>query len=180
MLIRKPQKVIRTWQTDSRVWNSFELRAGDIIVGAFVEEGVCAALECLCGKPEHLRPVALHAAKACRSDHFGKQRLGRFDPAKLRDPAHLAFAIRLEIVVMDEQHIGPFARFPEAVLDFRELGDREIVERRVLRISQPPPEKSARVLWRARERRSDQGIIQPVPVKARQKVFGVVGRVVMK
>lgn len=32
MLIRKPQKVIRTWQTDSRVWNSFELRAGDIIV----------------------------------------------------------------------------------------------------------------------------------------------------
>jgi aryl sulfotransferase len=32
MLIRKPEKVIRTWHTDSRIWDSFELRAGDIIV----------------------------------------------------------------------------------------------------------------------------------------------------
>ncbi|MEO0870832.1 MAG: sulfotransferase domain-containing protein [Pseudomonadota bacterium] len=32
MLIREPEKVIRTWQTDSRIWKSFELRAGDIIV----------------------------------------------------------------------------------------------------------------------------------------------------
>ena len=32
MLIREPEKVIRTWQTDSRIWESFELRAGDIIV----------------------------------------------------------------------------------------------------------------------------------------------------
>jgi aryl sulfotransferase len=32
MLIRKPEKAIRTWHTDSRIWDSFELRAGDIIV----------------------------------------------------------------------------------------------------------------------------------------------------
>jgi len=32
MLIRKPEKVIRTWHTDSRIWDSFELHAGDIIV----------------------------------------------------------------------------------------------------------------------------------------------------
>ncbi|MEE4289626.1 MAG: sulfotransferase domain-containing protein [Erythrobacter sp.] len=32
MLIRKSEKVIRTWHTDSRIWDSFELRAGDIIV----------------------------------------------------------------------------------------------------------------------------------------------------
>ncbi|MEO0464017.1 MAG: sulfotransferase domain-containing protein [Pseudomonadota bacterium] len=32
MLVRKPEKVVRTWQTDSRIWDSFELRAGDIIV----------------------------------------------------------------------------------------------------------------------------------------------------
>ncbi len=32
MLIRKPEKVIRTWHTDSRIWDNFELRAGDIIV----------------------------------------------------------------------------------------------------------------------------------------------------
>lgn len=32
MLIRKPEKVIRTWHTDSRIWDSFELRGGDIIV----------------------------------------------------------------------------------------------------------------------------------------------------
>jgi len=32
MLIRKPEKTIRTWHTDSRIWDSFELRAGDIIV----------------------------------------------------------------------------------------------------------------------------------------------------
>ncbi|WP_373491308.1 sulfotransferase domain-containing protein [Parasphingorhabdus sp.] len=32
MLIRKPEKVIRTWHTDSRIWDSFELRAGDVIV----------------------------------------------------------------------------------------------------------------------------------------------------
>ncbi|OBV10490.1 sulfotransferase domain-containing protein [Erythrobacter dokdonensis] len=32
MLIRKPEKTIRTWHTDSRVWDNFELRAGDIIV----------------------------------------------------------------------------------------------------------------------------------------------------
>jgi aryl sulfotransferase len=32
MLIRKPEKTIRTWHTDSRIWDSFELRGGDIIV----------------------------------------------------------------------------------------------------------------------------------------------------
>lgn len=32
MLMRKPEKVIRTWHTDSRIWDSFELRGGDIIV----------------------------------------------------------------------------------------------------------------------------------------------------
>ncbi|MDZ4306720.1 sulfotransferase domain-containing protein [Allopontixanthobacter sp.] len=32
MLIRKPERTIRTWHTDSRIWDSFELRAGDIIV----------------------------------------------------------------------------------------------------------------------------------------------------
>ncbi|GMN03143.1 sulfotransferase domain-containing protein [Erythrobacter sp. MTPC3] len=32
MLIRKPEKTIRTWHTDSRIWDGFELRAGDIIV----------------------------------------------------------------------------------------------------------------------------------------------------
>jgi aryl sulfotransferase len=32
MLIRRPEKTIRTWHTDSRIWDSFELRAGDIIV----------------------------------------------------------------------------------------------------------------------------------------------------
>jgi aryl sulfotransferase len=32
MLIRKPEKTIRTWHTDTRIWDSFELRAGDIIV----------------------------------------------------------------------------------------------------------------------------------------------------
>lgn len=32
MLIRKPEKTIRTWHTDSRICDNFELRAGDIIV----------------------------------------------------------------------------------------------------------------------------------------------------
>lgn len=30
--MRKPEKVLRTWHTDSRIWDRFELRAGDIIV----------------------------------------------------------------------------------------------------------------------------------------------------
>lgn len=32
MLIRKPEKTLRTWHTDTRIWDSFEFRAGDIIV----------------------------------------------------------------------------------------------------------------------------------------------------
>lgn len=32
MLIRKPEKTIRSWHTDTRIWDRFELRAGDVIV----------------------------------------------------------------------------------------------------------------------------------------------------
>ena len=89
-------------------------------IRALVEEPPGPPSQSVCASGISASPSRFMASKPAASTSRGQSESGIRDAEKARDAPHLAVAVRLEVVVVDEQQVRAPAFLPEGALELEE------------------------------------------------------------